>query len=160
MHPKLTLRTAITVIGLIALAALITVGAALALTSTVLADGNTANDGHFHSEQGAIKLETRGSIRIRDVYTTGAPPGFASPWHTHPGPVLVSMSPTSAGALTIYDENCVGTTIRAGEAFIETPNAPVMGRNESSADADWVSTFIVPIGSEPTHTIATAPCTP
>ena len=56
MHPRLTFRSAITVIGLIALAALITVGAALALTSTVLADGNTANDGHFHSEQGTIKL--------------------------------------------------------------------------------------------------------
>jgi hypothetical protein len=160
MQSNRTLRAIVAVVGLIAAASLITIGTALAITSNVLADGNTANYGHFHSEQGIIKLETKDSIRIRDVYTTGAPPGFASPWHTHPGPVLVSMSPTSAGSLTIYDENCNATTLTAGEAYIEKPNAPVMGRNESSANADWVSTFIVPIGAAPTHNLENGPCAP
>ena len=160
MHPRRITRTILTVVALTLAATLITVGAALAISSTVLADGNTANSGHFHSERGTIKLETKGSVRIRDVYTTGAPPGFASPWHTHPGPVLVSMSPTSAGSLTIYDQNCNGTTIGAGEAYIEKPNTPVMGRNESSANADWVTTFIVPIGHEPTHNLDSGPCNP
>jgi hypothetical protein len=153
-------KTALTLVGVVVAAALLAVGAALAISSTVLADGNTVNAGHFHSERGIIELHTRGSVRIRDVYTTGASPGFASPWHTHPGPVLVSMSPTSAGSLTIYDEHCNGTTIGAGEAYIEKPNTPIMGRNESSANADWVTTFIVPAGHDPTHNLDSGPCVP
>jgi hypothetical protein len=35
-----------------------------------------------------------------------------------------------------------------------------MGRNESSANADWVSTFIVPIGAAPTHNLENGPCAP
>jgi hypothetical protein len=153
-------KTALMLLGVAVAAALLAVGAALAISSTVLADGNTVNAGHFHSEKGIIELHTRGSVRIRDVYTTAAPPGFASPWHTHPGPVLVSMSPTSAGSLTNYDEHCTRPPRGAGEAYIEKPNAPVMGRNESSADADWVTTFIVPIGHDPTLNLDGGPCTP
>lgn len=127
-------------------AALIAVGAALAITSTVLADGNTVNDGKFASERSVIKLKTQGSVRVRDILTTGAPPGFSSGWHTHPGPVLVVMTPTSAGSLTLYDEHCNPTTIGANQAYIEKPNSPILGRNDSASNADWVTTMIVPVG--------------
>jgi hypothetical protein len=147
------------VVGLVAVAALVTVGAAFAITQTVLADANTVNDGAFHAQRGVIKLHTKGSVRVRDVQTTAAPPGFSSGWHTHPGPVLVAMSPTSAGSLTLYDENCTPTTIGANQAYIEKPNSPLLARNDSAANADWVTTMIVPIG-EPFTVPVDAPCSP
>ena len=117
MHFNRKSKNLLTVIGLVAVAALVAVGAAFAITQTVLADANTVNDGAFHSERGVVKLHTKGSVRIRDVQTTGAPPGFTSGWHTHPGPVLVAMSPTSAGSLTLYDEDCTRIVIAANQVL-------------------------------------------
>jgi hypothetical protein len=159
MHVRRKSRTVLAVVGIVAVAALVTVGAALAITSTVLADSNTVNDGKFHSHHGIIKLKTKGSVRIRDVQTTGAPTGFSSGWHTHPGPVLVAMSPTSAGSLTLYDEDCTRITIGANQAYIEKPNSPILARNESAGNADWVTTMIVPIGV-PFTVPVDAPCNP
>jgi len=127
--------------------------------AAVLADANTVNDGKFASERSVIKLKTRGSVRIRNVLTTGAPPGFSSGWHTHPGPILVAMTPTSVGSLTLYDGNCNPTTIGANESYIEKPNTPILGRNDSGSDADWVTTMIVPIGVPFTVPID-PPCNP
>jgi len=146
-------------VGLATIAAVIAVGAAFAISSTVLADANTVNDGKFHSQQGIIKLKTKGSVRVRDVLTTGAPPGFSSGWHTHPGPILVAMTPTSVGSLTLYDEHCNPTTIGANESYIEKPNTPILGRNDSASNADWVTTMIVPIGVPFTVPID-PPCNP
>ena len=152
-------KKVLAVVGLALAVAAVTVGVAFAITSTVLADSNTVNDGKFHSHQGVIKLKTRGSVRIRDVHTTGAPPGFSSGWHIHPGPVLVAMSATSSGSLTLYDERCRPTTIGANQSYIETPNSPIIARNESAADAEWVTTMILPIGHLHT-TPVDAPCNP
>jgi hypothetical protein len=159
MHFRRNTRTGALLLALAVTAALVAVGAALAITSTVLADANTVNSGRFQSEHGLIKLKTRGSVRVRDVLTTGAPPGFSSGWHTHPGPVLVAMTPTSVGSLTLYDEHCRPTTIGANEAYIEKPNTPILGRNDSTANADWVTTMILPLGSAPS-TPVDPPCTP
>ena len=159
MHFKRKGKTALTIVGLVAVAAAVTVGAAFAITQTVLADANTVNDGAFHSERGVIKLHTKGSVRIRHVQTTAAAPGFSSGWHTHPGPVLVTMSPTSAGSLTLYEADCTPVTITANQAYIEKPNSPLLARNDSAANADWVTTMIVPIGV-PSTVPVDAPCTP
>ncbi len=147
-------------LGLAAAVAVGTVGVAYAITQSVLADANTVNDGQFKAENGVIHLKTKGSIRVRDVQTLAAPPGFSSGWHTHPGPILVAMAPTSAGSLTIYDEHCNATTISANQAYIETPNEPVLARNESGANADWVTTMIVPIGVPFTNPLTSGPCNP
>ena len=158
MYRNRTRRTLLAVLGLLALAALIT-GSALAISQAVLADANTVNDGTFRSHHGAIRLRTEGSVRIRDVQTTGAAPGFSSGWHMHSGPVLVAMSPTSTGSLTIYDDDCEATTIGANQAYIETPNQPVLAVNQSAGNADWVTTMIVPIGV-PFTTPVPPPCNP
>ena len=69
------------------------------------------------------------------------------------------MSPTSAGSLTLYDEDCTRIVIAANQAYIEKPNSPLLARNEGPADADWVTTMIVPIGV-PFTTPVPAPCNP
>jgi hypothetical protein len=69
------------------------------------------------------------------------------------------MTPTSAGTLTLYDERCRPTTIGANQSYIETPNSPIIARNESAADAEWVTTMILPIGHLHT-TPVDAPCEP
>jgi hypothetical protein len=160
MHFNRKSRSVLAVASVVTVATLATVGAALAFTSSVFADANTVNSGTFHSDQGVVKLHTKGSVRIRDVQTIGAPPGFSSGWHTHPGPILVAMSSTSAGSLTLYDEDCNRTTIGANQAYIEKPNSLILARNESTANADWVSTMIVPIGVPFTVPVDNGRCNP
>jgi quercetin dioxygenase-like cupin family protein len=139
-------KTAVAVAAVAALVTLVAVGAALAVSALLVDNAITVNRGNFKSEHGLIKLKTRGPVRIRDISSTAVPPGIVANWHTHPGPILVAMADTTAGSLTIYDEDCHGTTISAGQAFIETPNEPVFVRNNSSSNADWVTTMIIPPG--------------
>lgn len=149
--------------------ALATAGAVLAVIQTgELANAITVNDGKFKSDGGEVKLKTKGPVRVRSVQTVGAH-GFTSGWHTHPGPVLVAMTHTSAGSLTFYTESrakghgsnakCEKTVITADQAYIEKPNTPLLAVNEGAADANWVTTMILPVGA-PFASNADAPCNP
>jgi quercetin dioxygenase-like cupin family protein len=140
-------------------AALISVGAALAVSTVLVDNAVTVNDGTFMSAHARIKLQTKGPARIRDVYNTAVPPGIVANWHTHPGPVIVAMTDTTAGSLTMYGEGCeVMATIHAGQAFVEQPNEPIFVRNNSTNNADWVTTMIVPPGVP--HTVFLTPPPP
>lgn len=151
-------RKTLALAALAAGAALVIAGAALAVSTVLVENAITVNRGTFRSEHGLIKLKTKGPVRIRDVYNTAVPPGIVGAWHTHPGLVLVAMTDTTAGSLTLYDEDCHGTTIGAGQAFIEKPNEPVFARNNSTSNADWVTTMIVPPGVP--HTVPLDPQPP
>ncbi len=167
-------RKLLAAVGIVAIAGFGTTAMAAFVLPVLVDNAVTVNHGTFKSEHGLIKLKTKGPVRIRDVQTTGAP-GFIANWHTHPGPVIVAMSDTSPGSLTIYqarrhgdDEDgddgggsgCTKHVLSAGQAYIEIPNTPVFARNESSGNAEWVTTMILPIGVPPaTPFVGTPPCT-
>jgi len=109
-------------------------------TSTVLADGNTANTVNINIDP--TKLRTKGSVEVFQVSNT-AEPGFTSGWHMHTGPVIVNVT---AGSLTFYEADCTTTTVTAPGAYIETTNQPILARNEGSVGAAWVTTQIIPVG--------------
>jgi quercetin dioxygenase-like cupin family protein len=145
--------------GLAAVAALVAVGTAWAVSTTLVDNAITLNQGTFMSERARIKLQTKGPVRIREVSNTGVPPGIVANWHTHPGPIIVAMTDTTAGSLTMYGEGCeVMATLHAGDAFIEKPNEPIFVRNNSASTADWVTTMIVPPGVP--HTVFLTPPPP
>ncbi len=113
-------------------------------TTGVLADGITVNTVNVNVDP--TKLRTKDSIEVVQICNVGAP-GFSSGWHHHAGPIIVNVT---SGTLTFYSpSSCSGTTVGAGQAYLESTGDPVLARNESgTTTATWVTTQIIPVGSE------------
>ena len=79
--------------------------------------------------------------------TVNFPPGAASGWHTHPG-FLVSTELT--GTLTKYATDCSSQTYNPGQSWTETGANTFIVKNETSAAASDIVTFIVPGGTPTT----------
>ncbi len=118
-------------------------------TTGVLADGTTVNTVNVNVDP--TKLRTKDAVEVVQICNVGAPtvpgPGFSSSWHHHAGPVIVNVT---EGALTFYSpSNCTGTTVGAGQTYLESTGDPVLARNEStSVTAKWITTQIIPVGAE------------
>jgi quercetin dioxygenase-like cupin family protein len=126
------------------------VGAALAtpgfnvLPSPVHARGTTDARINVSSEAG-IKLKTKRSIDVATQQIVLGPGGHTG-WHSHPGPVLVTVK---SGALrVIYASDCtgVGTLYEAGDTFVDRGDETVhIARNESPAgNVEFWATYLVP----------------
>ena len=73
------------------------------------------------------------------------PPQSQSSWHTHPGPVFISVI---SGSITFYDEDCQPIVRNAGEGFLDTGVSRHMARNEDlSVPARNVVTYFAPAGA-------------
>jgi hypothetical protein len=80
------------------------------------------------------------------VRTTDYAPGASTGWHTHPGPVFITVT---QGEVTFYeadDPTCSPTVIRAGEGYVDTGRGHI-GRNESGNPAKDVAVVIAPVGA-------------
>jgi quercetin dioxygenase-like cupin family protein len=77
-------------------------------------------------------------------------PGAATAWHTHPGPVLVSVV---SGAVTYVEaSDCESHVYGVGQAFIDPGQGHVhIGRNDTAGETVAYATFLdVPTGQGPT----------
>jgi LPXTG-motif cell wall-anchored protein len=70
-------------------------------------------------------------------------PGAATPYHTHPGIVMVTVV---AGEITFNLEG-VDHVYKAGESFVEVPNQVGQARNASSVPARVMATYLLPQGA-------------
>ncbi|MFN2469436.1 MAG: cupin domain-containing protein [Gaiellaceae bacterium] len=72
-------------------------------------------------------------------------PGGHTGWHTHPGPVVVTVK---TGTLTFYDANdqeCRPRPFNAGEAFVDRGGGHVhIARNEGTVPLEFWATYFVP----------------
>jgi hypothetical protein len=83
-------------------------------------------------------------------------PNSALPWHTHPGPAIVTVVKGSLGYQTEVQGECVTTWYVAGTGFMD-PGFGHVHRAVSRADGfDAYTTFVTPSGS-PSQTIPAAP---
>jgi quercetin dioxygenase-like cupin family protein len=76
-------------------------------------------------------------------------PGGTTGWHSHPGPVIVTIK---TGTFTVYDaDGCKATRYSAGRAFIEPGGLADrhVGRNEGEVPVEWVATLIIGVGVAP-----------
>jgi hypothetical protein len=67
-----------------------------------------------------------------------------SGWHSHPGPVFISVV---QGTMTFYDSNdpnCEPTIRSAGEGFLDVGDHAHLARNESGAPARNVVVYLAP----------------
>jgi hypothetical protein len=86
------------------------------------------------------------------VWHLRAAPNSALPWHTHPGPAIVTVVSGRLGYQHEEHHECVTTWYPAGTGFMD-PGFGHVHRAISQADGfDAYTTFIIPSGS-PSQTI-------
>jgi len=79
-------------------------------------------------------------VRTHD-YAAGGSTG----WHTHPGPVFITVL---QGTVTFYeydDPTCTPTIVSAGQGYVDSGRGHY-ARNETGAPAKDVSVIIAPVG--------------
>lgn len=97
------------------------------------------------SGEAKVTVKTRGDVDIVTTTATIAAGGFTG-WHSHPGPVLVTVT---QGALTVYNvPDCQPQVYPTGTGFVEeSPKIVHLVRNEGSEEARFTATFILPVGA-------------
>jgi quercetin dioxygenase-like cupin family protein len=69
-------------------------------------------------------------------------PGGSFGWHSHPGPVLVTVS---KGTLVLYHaerHRCLRMPFSAGQGFVETGGMVHVARNETTSPVELNATFL------------------
>jgi quercetin dioxygenase-like cupin family protein len=87
-----------------------------------------------------IQIEAMRGLRVVTASVLFAPHGYSG-WHTHPGPVIITVK---EGTMTFYDEDCTANVFIAGQGFIETGAHPHFARNETDSPATTVVTYLTP----------------
>jgi quercetin dioxygenase-like cupin family protein len=76
-------------------------------------------------------------------------PGGSSGWHSHPGPVLITVKSGTATWYNSDDPECKARIYPAGSAFVEPANTPHYVGNDGQADLELLNTYIIPHGAAP-----------
>lgn len=113
------------------------------LAAPVHARGTNAELLNIHSKAG-VKLQTKESVDFVTQQIVIAPGGTTG-WHSHPGPVLVTVK---SGELTLVyadDATCAGRMYRAGESFVDRGDEIVhTALNLGVANLELWATYLVP----------------
>jgi hypothetical protein len=79
------------------------------------------------------------------VRTHDYAPGSSTGWHSHPGPVFITVL---EGQVTFYerdDPTCTPKVVSKGGGYVDTGRGHI-GRNESGAPAKDVTVIFAPVG--------------
>jgi quercetin dioxygenase-like cupin family protein len=126
------------------------VGVALAtpgfnvLSAPVQARGTVSENLIVNSKSG-VHLKTKGStdfVTQQLVFGGGGHTG----WHSHPGPVLVTVKRGALRLIYANDANCEGTIYAAGDSFVDRGDEIVhIARNVSATEEFEIwATYLVP----------------
>ena len=124
---------------------------------TLSLDRGTVADG-FRIRVDGIRVSSHGPVDFVVAHLL-FDPGATTGWHVHPGPALVIVK---AGTVTKYSADCTVNRYSAGQAFVENgPTDVNMVRNETTATAETLVTFITPVGAAPRDDVPPPPdCNP
>jgi hypothetical protein len=113
------------------------------LSAPVHARGTAAELLNVHSKA-RRQAADEGAGRLRDTADRDRPGGTTG-WHSHPGPVLVTVK---SGELTLIyadDTSCTGRTYGAGESFVDRGDEIVhTAINRAPANLELWATYLVP----------------
>ena len=143
-NPRVTLAIALGT-GFLVLGggALATPGVGI-LSAPVHARGTLAKHQIVNSKSG-IHLKTKGSVDVatQQIVIDG---GGSTGWHSHPGPVLVTVKSGALRLIYSDDPTCEGTVYEAGDSFIDRGDAVThIARNESlTRSVEIWATYLVP----------------
>ena len=146
----LVLTVAVTALGAVAAAAIAMVAGdsgpagPTGVHITPLSKGTLASS--VHAKAAGIEFTTNGRKDVLVTRITVDPAGSFG-WHSHPGPVLVTVG---KGTLTVYDatkHGCQRSTVTVGDAFIEDGHHIHLARNEGSTPVELNATFLARPGT-------------
>ena len=112
------------------------------LAAPVHARGTHDERLNVHSKAG-VKLQTKSGVDFVTQQIVIAPGGTTG-WHSHPGPVLVTVK-TGELTLVYAGESCEGRTYKAGESFVDRGDETVhTALNRTPANTEIWATYLVP----------------
>ena len=146
-----------------AIAALV-VGAGTAIATHVpQVDPNTVPVGFLATHNDVNNFKIAAFARVAkhhdaDVFVQHATlgPNGATPWHTHPGPVIVTIV---SGSLTYQDQHgnrCRSRTYTQGQGFVDPGFGHVHRAVAGAAGVHFYATYLTPTGSS-NHIILRSP---
>jgi Cupin domain len=91
----------------------------------------------------AFSATSKGPIDIV-VRTHDYAPGSSTGWHSHPGPVFITVLEGKVTFYEIDDPTCTPKVVSKGEGYVDTGRGHI-GRNESGAPAKDVTVFFAPV---------------
>ena len=110
---------------------------------TILSVGTLPAGVKIHTAD--LKLKTRDDIQVVTQTITIAPGGHTG-WHSHPGPVFVTIQ---AGTMTFYDADdpsCSPGIYATGATFVDRGGGHVhIARNEGTVPMVLYATYLVPV---------------
>ena len=134
-------------VGLVAVCAMIArASPPVGVTPTLIGRGtyqpfNVKTDPHSLVDfQAKAKYNLDLVVRTHD-YAAGGSTG----WHTHPGPVFVTVLQGQVTFYEVDDPDCTPIVVSAGEGYVDTGHGHI-GRNETSQLAKDVSVILAPVG--------------
>ena len=142
-----------------AIATLFVIGAASATpgagaSASTLGRGTLPAGDKIKTDQ--LKLDVRGDLDVVTQTITLAPGGHTG-WHSHPGPVFVTIT---GGTMTFYDGDdpaCTPVEYTTGDSFIDEGMGHVhIARNEEATNLVLYATYLLPVGA-PLRTDQPAP---
>jgi hypothetical protein len=130
-------------------------GSGIVLPITTVSDGTLAGPTKVNIP-GIVKLQTYEDLRILTQELTILPGGNTG-WHSHPGPVLVTVK---HGTFRYQESDCSFTDYAAGETVLDSGGGHVhVGRNPSGTDnLDLSVTYLIPPGVAPRIDVPAVDC--
>jgi mannose-6-phosphate isomerase-like protein (cupin superfamily) len=96
-----------------------------------------------------LKLKVRTDLDVLTQSITIVPGGHTG-WHSHPGPVFVTIA---SGTMTFYDgddPSCTPVVYGVNDTFIDEGGGHVhIARNEGSTNLVLYATYLLPVGAAP-----------
>ncbi|MEP7335551.1 MAG: hypothetical protein ABI717_07200 [Actinomycetota bacterium] len=146
MKTRIALVVAIALLAPAAFVASIVASPASGVTPTLLARGTYAEfkESAVRDSPVEFRAKTKSPIDVvvrQHDYQLGSTTG----WHSHPGPVFITVT---LGQLTYYlydDPQCTPHVVSKGQGFVDDGSGHMV-RNESGQPAQDVSVIIAPVG--------------
>jgi len=102
-----------------------------------------------------IKLQTAGDVRVFSQTLT-IQAGGSTGWHSHPGPVLVTVV---HGTFRYQESDCSFVDYTTGQTVLDSGGGHVhIGRNVGSDVLSLAVTYLIPVGEAPRIDVPAVDC--
>ena len=134
------------IVGLVAVVSSTMASPPSGVTPTVLARGKYDPFMVSPGAKGSVDFEAKAKAPIDIIVRQhDYAPGSTTGWHSHPGPVFITVT---KGQITFYeydDPTCKPHIVSAGQGYEDTGRGHI-GRNETGEPAQDVSVIVAPVG--------------
>jgi quercetin dioxygenase-like cupin family protein len=96
------------------------------------------------NSKSGVHLKAQGPVGVVTQQVLLAPGGHTG-WHSHPGPVIVTVKAGSLRLIYADDLTCQGTVYRAGDTFVDRGDEVVhIARADPAAGVELWATYFIP----------------